>query len=339
MKIHGRHHARFPGNRLREVLIDMLFNRHLTDHQKANSSNCKLRVEGCEGQDVTLPRSRVADLSRFCRLLVAGIAVILLATPLSAADQPPLQMGVLPYLSSERLFEIYLPLKDYLEGQLKRRIVMSTAPDFKTYVQRAARGDYDIYQTAPHFALLAETEQGYRRASRLTRELDGDVVVRRDSPVQSPEDLRGRVVTTPDVLAITSMLGEQLLKDHGLNPGRDYRLLRSPSHNNAIMKVYRREAEAAFTSAAVFEKMPPEIRRELRVLSKTRAVPHMMVMAHSRLSQAEYERLKTALLKFTRDGPGRKFFEATGYGDMGPISDADMARLQPFLKYLKERLK
>ena len=272
-------------------------------------------------------------------LRAAALAIALLAGPVLATEKPPLQMGLLPYLSGERLFEYFLPMKDYLEAQLQRRIVLSTAPDFKTYVQRAARGDYDIYQTAPHFALLAETEHGYRRVSRLTRELDGDVIVRRDAPVQRVEDLRGRTVITPDALAITSVLGEQLLKDHGLNPGHDYRLSRASSHNNAILTVRRGAADAAFTSAAVFEQLPPDIKRDLRVLTKTRQVPHMMVMAHRRLQQAEYDRLKTALLAFTRNGPGQKFFETTGYGDMGPITDADMARLQPFLPVLKERLK
>nr|MDP2192584.1 phosphate/phosphite/phosphonate ABC transporter substrate-binding protein [Rhodoferax sp.] len=260
-------------------------------------------------------------------------------SPTAKTEAAPLQMGVLPTLSSELLFQAFLPMKDYLEAQLKRRIVLSTAPDFKTYVQRAVRGDYDIYQTAPHFALLAETEQGYRRVSRFTRELDGYVVVRRESPAQRVEDLRGRIVITPDTLAITSLLGEQLLKEHGLTPGKDYRLERTTSHNNAIMTVYRRNADAALTSAAVFEQLAPEIKRELRVLTKTRAVPHMMIMAHQRLSAVEYTQLKQALLAFTRNGSGRKFFEATGYGDMGPITDADMARLQPFLEQLKERLK
>lgn len=283
--------------------------------------------------------SRFFDLTRHCRRWAAAFFVAWLWVPAFAAEPPPLQMGVLPYLSSERLFEYFLPMKDYLEVQLKRRIVMSTAPDFKTYVQRAARGDYDIYQTAPHFALLAEVEQGYRRVSRLTRDLNGDVVVRRDNPVQRPEDLRGRTVITPDALAITSMLGEELLRDRGLTPGRDYRLVRTSSHNNAIMTVYRGGADAAFSAVEVIEKLAPEVRRELRILTKTRRVPHMMVMAHPRLSPAEYEHLRLALLAFTRDGPGRKFFEATGYGDMAPIADTDMARLRPFLKDLKERLK
>lgn len=268
------------------------------------------------------------------------IFAFLIAFPTTLfATPPPLQMGLLPYLSGDRLFEYFLPMKDYLEVKLKRRIVLSTAPDFKAYVQRAARGEYDIYQTAPHFALLAEVEHGYRRVAKLTRELDGDVIVGLKSPVQRVEDLRGRIVITPDALAITSMLGEHLLKDHGLKPGRDYRLVRANSHNNAILTVHHGSADAALTSAAVFEQLALEIRRDLRVLAKTRKVPHMMVMAHKRMPPAEYQRLKTALLAFTRKGPGQKFFEITGYSDIGPITDADMARLQPFLIDLKDRLK
>lgn len=248
-------------------------------------------------------------------------------------------MGVLPYLSSERLFTNFLPMKQYLEARLGRRVILSTAPNFKTYIQRAARGDYDIYQTAPHFALLAETESGYRRVARFTRELDGDVIVRNSAQIRRIEDLRGQIVITPDALAITSFLGEHLLLEHGLVPGRDYRIMRSASHNNAALTVYRGGAAAALSSAAVFEQLPPEIRRELRVLTKTREVPHMMIMANPRLSQSEYEHLQSSLLAFARTGPGRTFFEATGYGGMVPISDLDMQRLRPFLQHLKEHVR
>ena len=280
-----------------------------------------------------------SDLWRYYPRLAALLLVVLLVTPVYAAQPPPLQMGVLPYLSSERLFEKFLPLKDYLEAQLKRRIVLSTAPDFKTYVQRATRGDYDIYFTAPHFALLAETEQSYRRVSRFTRDLDGLVVVRRDSAVQRPEDLRGRLVITPAALAITSILGEQLLREHGLMPGKDYRLARTISHDNAVLTVYRRAADAAIIYTSAFEDAPVEVKQGMRILTRTSQVPNTMFMAHARLPTAEYRRLKSALLAFTRDGPGQKFFESPGLGDMGAITNADMNRLRPFLRATQERLK
>lgn len=276
-------------------------------------------------------------LTRACQRFMLLLAV-LLAAPTHAAELAPLQMGLLPYLSSDQLFKNFLPMKNYLEVQLNRRIEMSTAPNFKTYVQRAAHGDYDIYQTAPHFALLAETESGYHRVSRFMRELDGSVVVRNDSTVKRIEDLRGRTVITPDALAITSMLGEQLLKDHGLMSGRDYQLDRSISHNNAILTVFNGGADAALTSAAVFEHLDAEYKRELKILTKTRTVPHMMIMANPRLTPAEFQKLKSALLAFKSNGAGRNFFEATGYGDMGPITDADMAQLRPFIKATQEQL-
>lgn len=284
-------------------------------------------------------RARTTRLyARFARLM-AGLVAAGLATVSLATEPPPLQMGVLPYLSSERLFGIFLPMKEYLETRLERRIVLTTAPDFRTYVQRAARGDYDIYQTAPHLAMLAEVEHGYRRVSRFSRQLDVHVVVRRSGPVRRLEDLRGRTVISADPLAITSLLGEEMLRDHGLRPVHGYRLVRTASHNNALLTVYRNEADATFTGGAVFEQLPPEIKRELRILASTRTVPHMMIMAHRRMPAADYDRLKRALLMFTRDGAGRIFFEVTGYGDMRPITDTDMARLRPFLKDLKERVK
>lgn len=277
-------------------------------------------------------------LTSVCQRFMLLFAV-LLAAPAHAAELAPLQMGLLPYLSSDKLFKEFLPMKNYLEVKLNRRIEMSTAPNFKTYVQRAAHGDYDIYQTAPHFALLAETKSGYHRVSRFMRELDGSVVVRSDSTVKRIEDLRGRTVITPDALAITSMLGEQLLKDHGLMSGRDYQLDRSSSHNNAILTVFNGGADAALTSAAVFENIDAEYKRELKILTKTRTVPHMMIMANPRLTPAEFQKLKSALLAFNKNGAGRIFFEATGYGDMGPITDADMAQLRPFIKATQEQLK
>lgn len=277
--------------------------------------------------------------TRHAQICALSLLLLVLAWPAVAAQRPPLQMGVLPYLSSERLFKNFLPMKHYLEARLGRRVIMSTAPNFKTYIQRAARGDYDIYQTAPHFALLAESEQGYRRLARFSRDLSGDVVVRGDSRVQRIQDLRDGIVISPDALAITSMLGEQLLQDSGLMAQRDYRLLRSSSHNNALWTVYRGQADAALTSQAVFESLRPDIKRALRVLSQTREVPHMMLMANARLSDEDYTQLKTALLAFTSSGPGQKFFASTGYRDMVPITDADMTRLQPFLQDLKARMK
>ena len=275
----------------------------------------------------------ISSLRRYSLLLLLGLAM-----SASAAEPPPLQMGILPYLSSERLFENFLPLKDYLETQLQRRVILSTAPNFKTYFQRATRGDYDLYFTAPHLALLAEKDYGHQRVSRFSQELGGIVVVRRDSLVQRIQDLRGRTVVAPDDLAIIAILGENLLKQNGLLPTSDYRWLRSSSHNNALLTIYRQGADAALVDSGMLKQLPAEISQKLRILSRTRTLPNIMAMTPLRLTRVETVRLQSAVLAFTRDGAGQKFFAATNFGDMKPISDADMARLRPYLKVTRQRL-
>lgn len=273
------------------------------------------------------------------RRIVAGLFTCFALSGAVANDElPPLTMGVLPYLSTERLFQYFTPMKTYLEAQLKRRIIMNTAPDFRTYVQRAARHEYDIYETAPHFALLAEVDSGYRRVARMARGLDAGVFVRREDPAKRVEELRGRRVASPDRLAMTSVLGEQLLRDHGLEAGRDYTLQEAVSHNNALMRVVQNDADAALTSAAVLEHLPPPVRSQLRLLAPAAPMPQMMVMASPKLSEKDYQELSRALLSFTHNGPGKEFFDLTGYLDIAPITQQDMDQIKPFLGALRKGL-
>jgi phosphonate transport system substrate-binding protein len=288
------------------------------------------------------------NIKRIKRTWLFGLAVALLvfagqAPGAVVADRDreakrPLQFGLLPYVSTRKLFAYYAPLQEYLEKSLGRSVRMSTAPDFATYIERARRGEYDLYHTAPHLAVQAEVEFGYRRVSRLLRELDGSIIVAREGPIHSATDLEGRTLQTPDTLAIITFLGEQWLLDHHLRPGTDVEVRHSPSHNTAILAVARGEAEAAVTSAAVFENMPQRINHRLRILTSTKKVPHMMFMAGPNLSEDEYQRLRKAMLAFTANGAGASFFAHTGYGDMGRITDRDMRRLKPFISELKIKL-
>lgn len=277
--------------------------------------------------------------SRGGRVFAGLIAWFALSVAVANDEAPPLTMGVLPYLSTERLFQYFTPMKTYLEAQMKRRIVMNTAPDFRTYVQRAAKHEYDIYETAPHFALLAEIDSGYRRVARMSRGLDAGVFVRRDDPIARIEALRGRRVATPDRLAMTSVLGEQLLRDHGLEAGRDYTLQDSVSHNNALIRVVQNDADAALTSSAVLEHLPAPVRNQLRLLAPAAPMPQMMIMASPKFSESEYRELSRAVLSFTHDGPGKEFFDVTGYVGIEPITQNDMDQIKPFLGALRNRLR
>jgi phosphonate transport system substrate-binding protein len=272
-------------------------------------------------------------------MLLCGVIGVAPAQTESTSSTKPLRVGLLPYLSTEKLLMRFAPLKAYLESSLHRPVILETAPNFESYIDRAGHYQYDLYLAAPHIAALAETDFHYRRVSRLMRELHCAIVVRNDGSVKSLKDLRGRIVTTPSDTAIVTMLGEKLLSDNKLVAGKNITVEHTPSHNNAIIAVANGRADAAMTSAAVFETMPKDVRDRLDILITTEKVPHMMFMASPKLPEAEYQELTRVMLLFTAAGPGKEFFQSTGYGDMGKITDQKMKQLSPYVKTLKQRIK
>lgn len=254
------------------------------------------------------------------------------------AEPKPLRLGMLPSLSLQKLFERFAPLRLYLEKTLHRPVILLTASNYETYIRRASEFEYDLYFAAPHMAALAEQDSGYRRIALLTRDLSGYLVVRKDGPIKAVADLKGRTVSAPETLAIITMMGEVLLQEHNLVPGKDVRMDYTTTHNNAILALATGKADAAIASTGIYDIARPEIRDNLTVLETTRNVSHLMFMASPKLSEPEYQQLRAAMLKFTADGPGKEFFARSPYGDIAEIKDTDMQQMRPYIKMLKRRI-
>jgi len=205
-------------------------------------------------------------------------------------------------------------------------------------VKRAANYEYDLYVTAPHFAALAEQKLGYKRVARLTRELDGAMVVHADSNIHSIEELKGKSLATPDHLAIITILGELSLQEHGIEPNKDITIKGAPSHNTALLEVIAKRADAAVVSSAVYESMQPKLKNQLRLIFKTERVPHMMFLASPQIPDSEYSELKTAVLNYKANSAGKGFFEESGYINMEPITEKDMQKMKEMLPLLTPRL-
>jgi len=246
-----------------------------------------------------------------------------------------LRIGVLPYMSTERLMARYTPLRIYLQRVLQRPVRLMTAPTFASYLERARHYEYDLYLTAPHFAVLAETESQYQRVSHFQRELDASFVVLQDAPVRTLADLKGKRVTTPDSLAIVTAMAEDALRHAGLEIDKTVEVVHAPSHNAAVLAVANGQSDAAVVSSSVFESMSADIRARVRVLDRTPKVPNIMFMASPKSVDADYQAIKSAMENFGESEEGKAFFLETGYIGMAPISDFDMDRVRPYANALR----
>ena len=257
----------------------------------------------------------------------------------ASADDATIEIGIIPTLSTRTILTTYQPLREYLEEQIKQPVVLMTAPDYQTFIERTQRGEYRFVITAPHFARLAQAEAGYVPMVRVKRELRGILVTRADSHIKTINDLRGKIVSTPENIAVVTMLGLQLLREHGLEPGRKVTMRAYASFNSAVLAVQHGESDAAFTAQTALNQMPEETRSALRTIATTSAVPHNIFLASKQVPSKEVERMTRLLLDFSEDKPrGAPFFEKIGFlGYVRPTA-AELKNLDPYVAELKRQL-
>lgn len=251
----------------------------------------------------------------------------------------PLEIGVFPYLSTRAVLGIYRPFQQYLEKHLQRPVFIVTAPDMRTFVERTQAGAYPIVVTAPHFARFAQQEAGYRPLLRAKRDLVGVVLVREGSAIRHVADLRGKTVGVPDALTIVTQLGLDLLRQNGLQPGRDVTIEEMPSHNSAVLAVKRHAVAAAIVSVTAFRQMTEEQRAGVRVLAQTAHVPHVMMLARRDIPPQEVDRFVRAVQTFVDATPeGGRFIDTIGYLGLRPPTEAELRSLDVYVEGLKARL-
>lgn len=142
----------------------------------------------------------------------------------TAMAEGTLTLGYFPIISTVALFKRFGPLRDYLSESLGQPIILKTAKDFPTFLERTDDRAYDIVVTAPHYAVKASDSGRYRIRSTVVEDVQQLVVVRADSPISDITDLAGKRVSTPPRHALITMMGVQLMIDSGLSGGQGPRL-------------------------------------------------------------------------------------------------------------------
>lgn len=271
----------------------------------------------------------------------ALVLVLLLAAfsrHATAADAPvkPLEIGIIPNVSTHALFAAYQPLRLYLEQRLGRPVILLTAPDFKTFYERTGRGDYDLAITPPHLARLAEIESGYVPLTTYKNELGALLLVAENSPIKTVADLRGKTIGMPDLLALAPMAGRHWLEQRGLKAHVDYALRITAPHNTAVLSVVRGDTAAAIVGTGPYGLMAKELHDGVRVLANVGSVINATFMANPRLSADERTRIKDALLAFANESPeGKKFVKDNDFGGMKPLSSRDLKTMDRYTKEAK----
>lgn len=257
----------------------------------------------------------------------------------AAGANTPLVFGIFPNLTAKQIVEAYRPLADALEKQLQRRIVIYSAPHFKTFVARTRQGEYDLLLTAPHLAWLARQDTGYRPLLKYAQPVRGLLVVKSTSPFYGKEALRGRLIATADSIALAVLAVEAELAAHGLRRDIDYRTADSGTHINAAMQVINGRADGAMLGLHPYMRLSPDVRQQLRILAETPPLSSHMILTHPRLRDAEALAIRKALLQFAATAEGQAFMRRGGYGGFAEVDGDELRAFRPYALQAQEMLR
>ena len=270
--------------------------------------------------------------------LSGALALSLIAPAQASPADAPLIFGVFPNMTAKQTLEIYEPLAKQMEKHLRRRVIIYTARDFKTFVERTRQGDYDILLTAPHLAWLARQDAGYRPLLKYSQPTRGLLVVKSTSPYRTPDDLRGRDIATPDPLAVVTLAVQAELAAHGLRRNVDYQTMDYGSHLNAAMQVINGRSAAAMLGLHPFLLLPPQVRQQLQVLIESAPLSSLMYLTHPRLRDREANAIRRALLDFAATPEGKDFMRHGGYGGFTAVDGSELRAFRPYALQTEEMM-
>jgi phosphonate transport system substrate-binding protein len=264
-----------------------------------------------------------------CRLF--GVLVGLLISPLaSRSTENALVFGVYPYLSPNQIVEQFTPLNDHLTKALGRPVMLRSAPNFAKFIERTQAGEYDIIFTAPHMGRLAEKRDGYRPLVQSTNPFVFVAVAKKDSPVKSLDQMRGRALAVGAKLSMTYQVMNQALGKNGLEIGKTVKFVDTASFSNIIEAVLRGEADAGAAPTLLLDNAPAGQRAQLREIFRSPPLPSFFILGHPRHGAALLNELQTTLTDFAGSPAGKTYFAKSLQVSFRTLDAATMKRLDPY---------
>lgn len=217
------------------------------------------------------------------------------------------EFGVFPHMPSNKLFQVYQPIAEDFQQLLNRPIVLLTKPSYKAFQQGLAEQRYDIAFVQPFDYITAHDQYQYLPIARRGVPLKTIIVVRKESPLNAIDDLKGRKLQALSTSAAVSRVAEKSLQAAGFNLSKDLTIERSKNHFACMQRVLISEADACVTARRAlvhFESV--KMKDKFRIIYEAPPIPHALFIVHSRVPVKERDRLQERILAWPETPKGQQ---------------------------------
>ena len=296
------------------------------------------------------PASFLVRLPRqgLLRILTTLLLLLSLAQTGQAAGKPrPVQIAITPCTEILKTFKEYQPLAAYLERQLHQPVKLVIPKDFPEFERLIKEGGVEFAFQAPHtYVRLAHLYNRKMLLKALTPEgaakHRGVLIVRKDSPLQRVEDLKGKYVIFGAENDMAKNLSvKRLLAAKGIDPNKDLRGYKHDGSCESIaLNVFLKTADAGAICDYSFKninepgndaesEIPP---KQLRILGRTEEIPTWVFAARTGVDATLIARVNKALIALSpKNNEQEGILESAEVGGFVKAKDSDFDEIRKFV--------
>ena len=238
-----------------------------------------------------------------CALAGLAGAAALPAHAQGAAERSTYVLAVVPQFPAAELHRDWTPLLERLQRDTGITLTLKLTQTIPKFEVDLLSGGPDFAFMNPYHAVMAMREQGYLPLLRDGKPLSGILVVRRDDPIRSVQELDGKELAFPAPNAFGASLWMRAL----LAEREHIRIVPTyvQTHSNVYRHVIRGKAAAGGGVNNTLLQEGEDVRADLRVLMQTPGVAPHPLAAHPRVPARVQNLVAEALLKLAADPAGQ----------------------------------
>jgi phosphonate transport system substrate-binding protein len=223
--------------------------------------------------------------------------------------------GIHPLHNPKYLFEVYQPLVDYINANLKDvEIKLEASRNYDVYNQKLFSREFDFALPNPYQTIKA-LEVGYKVFAKMADDENfrGIILARKDSEIKDFSDVKGKKISYPASTALAAtMLPQYFLYENGIDVNKDIENIYVGSQESSIMNVYLKTTDFAATWPPPWEafiKQRPEIATEVEIIWETNNLPNNSLIVRDNVSPELTKEISKLLVELHLNKDGKKILE------------------------------
>lgn len=247
----------------------------------------------------------------------------------TSEDLPVYDLAVHPLHNPTKLMQAYQPLIDFLNSRLQgARLSLETSRNYAFFEEKYQARRPEFLLPNPWQTLQA-MKAGYSVIAMAgdPRDFKGIFVVRRDSNLSRPADLKGKTVSYPSPTALAACIMPQyFLHKHGIDVNKDIENRYVGSQESAIMNAYLGQTAVGATWPPpwrAFQNEHPQQAAEMKLIWETEYLVNNSVMVRNDLPAEVREQVRKLLLGLDGIMEGKSILAAMETARFLPATDED----------------